>query len=81
MYICKHCNKQIVAFDDISVYDCFIGKTVFIEEDSNVLFYYTEDKHKYSKRIYCLFYIYCLFSIHVLLVIFSINNTYNRYKS
>lgn len=56
MYICKHCNKEIAALDNVSIHDCFVGKAVFMEKNSNVLFYYTKDEREYSKRIYCLFY-------------------------
>lgn len=50
MYICKHCNKQVPSLDDVPIHDCFIGKTVFLEENNNVLFY-AEDKREYNKRI------------------------------
>lgn len=53
MYICKHCKKEIVLFDDISTHDCFLGKAVFIEENNNVVFYYEKDKREYSNKIIC----------------------------
>lgn len=56
MYFCKHCNKEIAEIDDASVHDCFIGKAVFIEENSNVLFYHSEDERKYNKKMDCPFY-------------------------
>lgn len=53
MYTCKHCNKQIITFDDISIHNCFLGKAVFMEENNNVLFYCQEDETcKEDKREY-----------------------------
>lgn len=61
MYICKHCNKQIPFFDDISTHNCFLGKAVFMEENNNILFYCEEDKREYSNREFIIY-----FSLHML---------------